>query len=231
METLKYHLIESKMKYAPGVYLAKPLLQNSCTFNKLIDNMLKRGTSLTKTDIVAVINLYYQECEAQIASGRPLNLPLFNGTPVISGTFTGPNDVFDSKRHSIKYRITPGIRMRKAITKLKTEKINYEPLLPVVTQFYDVTSQSANTIVTPKGIEEIKGSSLKLKTNDLEQGIFFIAPDKTEFRIAVVALNKPAKLIFQIPDLPAGKYQLEVRVKFPNSSVLRILSLKKELTV
>jgi hypothetical protein len=231
MQTLKYSLIESKLKNAPDAYLAKPVLERSCTFDDIVDNMLRRGTSLTQTDIEAVIDLFFTECEEQIACGRPLNLPFFNGMPVVGGTFTGPEDSFDPERHTIRYKLSPGTRIRKAVSQIKPEKVAFQEKLPLITQFNDVTSQTTNSVITPKGIGELSGSKLQIDTSDPLQGIFFMHHNGTETKVDIIAYNQSSKLIFQVPELLNGKYTVEVRIKLLNSGTLRTLRLYKQLTV
>ncbi|MBN2807576.1 MAG: DUF4469 domain-containing protein [Prolixibacteraceae bacterium] len=230
METLKYSLLKSPLKNAPDSWLAKPILESSCTFDDIVNNMLKRGTSLTQTDIMAVIDLFFTECETQIANGRPLNLPFFNGMPVVGGTFNGPDDTFDPSRHVIRYKLSPGKRLRKTIGQIKPEKLAFYEQVPVLSQFLDVNSQSFNSVITSKGIGELSGSKLQIDTTDPLQGIYFIHSNGLETQVTVVAQNHPTKLIFQIPELIDGAYRVEVRIKLLNSGVLRILQLNKTLT-
>ena len=231
MQTLKYSLIESKLKNAPDAYLAKPQLEQSCTLDQIVSNMLNRGTSLTQTDIEAVIDLFFTECETQIANGRPLNLPFLNGMPVVRGTFSDPNDSFDPNRHSIEYKLSPGTRIKKAVHKIKTEKVAYNEPMPVISQFMDVNSHSINSLITSKGIGEISGAKLQIDTTDSKQGIFFIHSSGTANKVTIIAKNRPSKLIFQIPELEAGTYHIEIRTQFQNSGILRSSQLRKKLAV
>lgn len=231
MQTLKYSLIESKLKNAPDAYLAKPMLEKSCTLDDIVTNMLKRGTSLTQTDIIAVIDLFFAECEEQIANGRPLNLPLFNGMPVVGGTFTGPEDSFDPARHAVKYKLSSGTSISRATRRIVPEKVDYEDPMPGISQFYDVVTKATNSIITPMGIAEISGSRLQFNEADNDQGIFFIDRDGNPFRVEAVAHNQAFKLIFQSPQLPAGEYTIEFRVRLKKSTQLRTAAFTKQLTV
>ena len=79
---------------------------------------------------------------------------------------------------------------------------------------------------------QIIGHRLKFDPADPQQGIFFIASDDSETRVAIVGKNKPGELIFLVPDgLASGEYLLEVRAIPRGSHDLRTGALKATLTV
>jgi hypothetical protein len=87
-------------------------------------------------------------------------------------------------------------------------------------------------VLTPGGMGKIEGHRLKFDPTDAAQGIFFIAADGTETQVAIVGRNKPADLMFMVPDtLTAGEYTLEVRAILPNRTDLRVGALEDPLVV
>jgi hypothetical protein len=85
---------------------------------------------------------------------------------------------------------------------------------------------------TPGGMGQIEGHRLKFDPTDAAQGIFFIAADGTETQVAIVGRNKPADLMFMVPDtLTAGEYTLEVRATIHGSTDVRTGALEAPLTV
>jgi hypothetical protein len=231
MENLKYHLAENLLTPDPSDYMAQVEVNRSYTADDVVTEMLNRGTSLTKTDILAVLNLFNQVTGDLVAQGYALNLPLCNGTPSISGVFTSPGDSFDTNRHFVKYNLTPGTVVRDAIKRIRTEKTDPANKLPYIEQFFDITSHTSGDILTPGGIGELQGSLLAFDATDAEQGVWFIATDGAETKVVSIALNKPSKLIFMIPSLPVGEYEAELRVKFRGTKNLRKATLKKTLVV
>ena len=231
MDNLKFHLAENLLTADPSDYMAQVEVSKSYTFDDVVAEMLNRGTSLTKTDIQAVLNLFHQVTGDLVAQGYAINLPLCNGTPSISGVFTGPGDSFDTNRHFVKYNLTPGILVRDAIKRIRTEKTDPSNILPYIEQYFDVASQTAGDVLTPGGIGELQGSRLNFDAADAEQGISFIATGGAETKVASIAMNKPSKLIFMVPALPAGEYEVKVKVRFKGSKSLREAVLRKILTV
>ena len=126
----------------------------------------------------------------------------------------GANDIFDKKRHTVNLNITAGTLLRDAVTKVKCEKTEGVSTDPYITEVKDVVSGKTNDILTKGGVVQLVGSRLKFKADDTAQGIFFVPETGNPVRAAVIAENKPARLMAIIPaDLPAGTYYIEVRTK------------------
>ena len=231
MDTLKYHLIENLLTADPSDCRAVTEGSGSYTFNDVVEEMLKRGTLLTRTDITAVFDLFHIVTDDLVKQGYSINLPICNGSPSISGVFTGPDDAFDPSRHFVKYNLNPGTLIRDALSKIKVEKTDPVDKSPYIERFNDVVSQTSDDVLTPKGIGELIGSRISFDAADEEQGLYFIATDGSENKVTTIALNKPSKLIFMIPALAAGEYDVVVRLKYLNSKTLRSNQYKKKLTV
>ena len=85
---------------------------------------------------------------------------------------------------------------------------------PYITEVTDIVTGTANTTLTKGGVVQLVGSRLKFDAKDKAQGIFFVPETGNPVRAAVIAENKPARVMAIIPaDLPAGTYYIEVRSK------------------
>jgi hypothetical protein len=114
----------------------------------------------------------------------------------------------------------------------KIEKVISAAPKPVLLSFKDIASGTINETITSGGVGEIHGSMLKLGENDPAQGIFFIAQDGTETKAPTLVRNKPANLIFMIPNgLAAGNYGVEVRALLHGTTEIRKGRLENNLTV
>ena len=126
----------------------------------------------------------------------------------------GANDNFDKKRHTVNLNLTAGTLLRDAVTKVKCEKTEAASTDPYITEVADIVSGKVNEVLTKGGVVQLTGSRLKFKADDTAQGIFFVSETGNPVRAAVIAENKPARLMAIIPaDLPAGMYYIEVRTK------------------
>ena len=118
---LKYSLRENLLTPAPDDYMAQAADVRSYTLDEIIDLMMDKGTTLTRADVAATLQVYGEVCSSLIKDGAALNTPLMNTALSISGVFNGVNDIFDKKRHTVNLNITAGILLRDVRPKVKCE--------------------------------------------------------------------------------------------------------------
>ena len=211
---LKYSLRENLLTPAPDDYMAQVTDVRSYTLDEIIDLMMDKGTTLTRADVAATLQVYGEVCSSLIKDGAALNTPLMNTSMSISGVFDGANDSFDKKRHTGNLNITAGILLRDVLPKIKCEKTEGTSTDPYITEVTDIVTGTVNTTLTKGGVVQLVGSRLKFDAKDTAQGIFFVPETGNPVRAAVIAENKPARLMAIIPaDLAAGTYYIEVRSK------------------
>ena len=211
---LKYSLRENLLTPAPDDYMAQAQDVRSYTLDEIIDLMMDKGTTITRADVAATLQVYGEVCASLIKDGSALNTPLFNTALTIAGVFNGANDAFDKKRHTVNLNLTAGTLLRDAVTKVKCEKTEAASTDPYITEVADIVSGKVNEVLTKGGVVQLTGSRLKFKADDTAQGIFFVPETGNPVRASVIAENKPARVMAIIPaDLPAGTYYIEVRSK------------------
>ena len=211
---LKYSLRENLLTPAPDDYMAQAADVRSYTLDEIIDLMMEKGSTLTRADVAATLQVYGEVVSAIIKDGSAVNTPLMNTSMSISGVFDGANDSFDKKRHTVNLNITAGTLLRDAVTKVKCEKTEGVSTDPYITEVADIVSGKVNEVLTKGGVVQLTGSRLKFKADDTAQGIFFVPETGNPVRASVIAENKPARVMAIIPaDLPAGTYYIEVRTK------------------
>ena len=233
---LKYSLRENLLTPAPDDYMAQVADVRSYTLDEIIDLMMDKGTTLTRADVAATLQVYGEVCSSLIKDGAALNTPLMNTSMSISGVFDGANDSFDKKRHTVNLNITAGILLRDVLPKIKCEKTEGASTDPYITEVTDIVTGTVNTTLTKGGVVQLVGSRLKFDAKDAAQGIFFVPETGEAVRAAVIAENKPARLMAIIPaDLAAGTYYIEVRTKYANATkqlkTLKIGRFAKPLTI
>jgi hypothetical protein len=234
---LEYHLVENLMTKTPDDFMAQVVNVRSYSNEEIADLMLKRGTLLTKADILAVLEVYGEVIVDIVEEGDGVHTPLFIITPGISGKFNGAADSYDDGRHSIRANMNPGTAVREASAKVKTRKVQVADPVPYIVEVKDAVSGSVNDRLTPGGVVEIHGSRLKFIESKDTNGIFLLNPAIGEFKLSVIVENKPSRLIAMLPaGLPAGTYTLEVRTNYSSGSghegnQLKIGRFIKELTV
>ena len=233
---LKYCLRENLLTPAPDDYMAQAADVRSYTLDEIIDLMMEKGTTLTRADVAATLQVYGEVISAIIKDGSAVNTPLMNTSMSISGVFDGANDSFDKKRHTVNLNITAGTLLRDAVTKVKCEKTEGTSTDPYITEVTDIVTGTVNTTLTKGGVVQLVGARLKFDAKDAAQGIFFVPETGEAVRAAVIAENKPARLMAIIPaDLAAGTYYIEVRTKIlegnKSGKTLKTGRFNKALTV
>ena len=211
---LKYALRENLLTPEPNDYMAQVTDSQSYNLEKIIDKMIERGSTLTKADITATMQIYTETICSLLEEGFQINTPLINTSMSISGVFDGATDSFDSSRHNVNINITPGTKLKETLSKVKTQKVEATSTDPFVTEVKDIVSGKVNESLTKGGILQAVGARLKFDNSDEAQGVFLVPETGSAVRCGVVAENKPARVMAMIPaDITAGTYYLEIRSK------------------
>jgi hypothetical protein len=209
---LDYSLNENSLTPDPNDCSAQPENVRSYSHDEVIERINKRGSSITKADLMSGFELYYNEVADIIADGGAVHTPLFVTVPSIPGVFTSIADNFDSSRHAVKTNLNPGILLRQATAKIKVRKVQVADPSPYIVEVVDIASGTTNDILTPGGVVQLRGSRLKFLADKPENGVFFIDDNNVETRYNLVVENKPARVIVVMPDtLAQGSYRIELR--------------------
>ena len=233
---LKYALRENLLTPEPNDYMAQVTDSQSYDMEKVIDKMIERGSTLTKADITAALQIYTETICSLLEEGFQINTPLINTSMSISGVFNGATDSFDSSRHNVNINITPGTKLKETLSKVKTQKVEAASTDPFVTEVKDIVSGKVNESLTAGGILQAVGARLKFDNSDESQGVFLVPETGNAVRCGIVAENKPARIMAMIPaDIIAGTYYLEIRSKMDSSGkatkTLKAGRFNKALTI
>ncbi len=217
---LKYSLRENLLTPEPDDCMAQVQDVRSYSQDEIIDLMTRRGTTLTKADVAAVLQVYTEVVGELTADGSAVNTPLFNTSFSVSGVFSGMADSFDKSRHTVSVNINAGTTLREAVKSVRTEKTEGANTDPYITEAADVVSGAVNSVLTAGGILRLAGSRLKFDAADEGQGVFLVPEGAgAAVRCGVVAENKPARVMVMVPaDIAPGAYYAEVRSRFMGNS-------------
>ena len=213
---LKYSLVENLLTDRQDDYSAQAHSMTTLDKENLITRMLNRGTLLTRTDIVAVLNGFEETVVEVLLEGSSVTLPLFNTSFSISGVFESPLDNFDGNRHKLNINLTKGALLRKTEKDVKFEKTSTAAPLPHIQEVKDSVSSVVNEKLTKGGVVELRGYNLRIEGGDPTCGLWFVAENGTETKATVLVENKPSRIIAMIPTLPAGNYQVKVVTQYAN---------------
>ena len=199
----------------------------------ITNRMLKRGTGLTRQEILGVLDLYTDVVSDQVQIGFAVKTRLANFRPGIRGVFNSATDPFDPERHFFRASISEGIDLKKKMRAATGERLTASKPKPTVIEYNDHGSSKTDDKLTPGSIGELNGENLKFDQSKGVEGIFLIsAKDGAETRATVLSLHTEGRLMFLVPDeLAAGKYALEVRRAYTSPADIRIGRLNNTLRV
>ncbi len=232
---LKYSLTENLLTERPDDYSAQTHSTASLDQEAIITRMLNRGTSLTRTDILAVLNSFTETVADALLEGNNVNLPLFNTAFSISGVFDGPLDNFDYNRHKLNINLTKGTVLRSAEKEIKFEKTNVTTPQPQIQEVKDSISGAVNEKLTPNGVIEVRGYNLKIEGDESECGLWFVADNGNETKAEVLIENKPSRIIAMIPAISNGNYQVKIVTRYSTGGFMlrtpKVYTYSKKLRV
>jgi hypothetical protein len=230
--SIQYVLQENTLPFG-SKYRARTRATATVDLNGVIDRMLEQGSTITRGDILAVLENYHQAIERLVLEGRRVITPAAVFFAGVGGTFTDATDGFDPQRHELRVTVTPARGFRQAIrSQARVTKTEAQELLPAPQSALDRESGKTNETLTPGGVMVLGGKRLKFDEGDTLQGVFLInTGDESITRVRTYARNLPSQVSFVAPALPAGQYRLELRSALNGAEQLRIGRLKDQLTV
>jgi hypothetical protein len=215
---MDYFLTDNHLTPDPDDQVAIPANIHSYTDEEIIDRILQRGTTLTRADLLAAIQVYHAEHGYIVDEGNGFNTGLINAGPGITGKFNNATDSYDHLRHSLHYNVNFSKSIQERIGKVKMTKVQAPVTGPIIVAIKDSLSGLTDGTLSAGGVLDIAGNRLKVFADIPEDGVYFIASDGTEYKASTLVENKPSRLIAMIPALPAGSYILEVRTHYIKSA-------------
>ena len=233
--SLKYALIENLLTDAPNDYMAQVQEVKSHNIDSITEKMLQGGSTITKTDTLAVLNAFFEVVSQITREGETVNTDLFKTRLSLSGVFDSAADTYDATQHSIRINALPGRLLTEPARQISPQKVEATGLLPHILQVKDSVSGSVNENLTSGGVVEITGSRLKIAGEDTANGVWFVPETGDALKAATLVYNKPARLIVIAPVLAASSYTLEIKTQYGGGGTLlrttRTGSFDKTLTV
>ncbi len=221
--SIEYTLHPNLLNGMSGTYAARVKSARTADVEQLAQHIVDRGSTITKADIVCVLEDLFATMETLLLDGWNITTPAVNCRVTIRGTFTGSDDGFDPGRHQLVARLRPGPRLKRALKTRATvaKQLPGGAALPVPLAYIDANSGARNSVLTPGGMGRVTGGRLQFSATRPEEGIFFLASGGAETKAQVVDLNRDTTVSFLVPALPAGEYELEVRTATEIGSMRR----------
>ena len=231
---IKYTTIENVLTPDPNDYYPQIQITGRAGKDELVERMVSMGSTITRPDLLAAMDLLDEAALALIKEGYRVDLAgIVDLYPRMQGVFNGPSDGFDKSRHTLSVGANPSpsfiARVRADVSVQKAETIIPAPL-PL--QYSDAATHESNGPLTPGNIGTLTGSRLKFDPAAADEGIYFLGSgDGSETKVSVISINKPGQIVFLVPVLPSGQYDLQVRARVNRSKDIRKGTLDATLIV
>lgn len=229
--------ITATQNFLPNVdkpYMVHTTDRQLIGFDEFVDNMSIGRTTVTKTDIVATMQLFIEELYKELIKGSGIKLPMGNLYMSASGTFDEVDQpfVYGDKEYGHDLRLhfranrTEEVRMAKAV-KVSREQ-NFDKSAPRVLSAHSVRTDE-ELAASPGDFLRIRGHHMKFDKAFPEQGVWF--KNGQEYRAAQYATISPGTVIAEVPPgIDAGQYVLIVRTS-PNSKDVKEARLPDIVTI
>jgi hypothetical protein len=134
-------------------------------------------------------------------------------------------EAWDSERHSVVAQFTQGKALKELLNnEVEVDVVGEPPRKITISGVHDHTTDLNNGSVTRGGIVTVMGHLISIAGDADKDGVGIIFTDFDDRLIcrlepARIAINKPSKLTFQLPDtLPVGVCQLNVITRSADGS-------------
>jgi hypothetical protein len=229
---LRYALYPNPFSDDPEDCVARIVPAGKITFEQFKDRVANQNTTVSRSDAYAVLEDAMAMAINLVKDGYIVDIGLVILGLAVQGPFEGLMDLYDPARHKVVARPRANQRLRRATRSISgLERTLPREAAPHPRMFVDAGSGTRGDRVTPGGIAYLWGRRLQFDPADPAQGIFFVAEDYRATRVDMVIMNKPGQLFFQIPDLPAGRYRVEVRAILRHGRQLKVGKVDEWLTV
>jgi hypothetical protein len=228
---IHYFLLRNKLVDEPNTYAARVRARGTADLDYVIAEICKRETTVGEADVRSVMTEYSKIIEDLLQKGLNVIMPLVQYRASIRGNFDRASDGFDPSRHQLRALAIPTKRLQQALSHVQVVKEDPVEENPYLKEFQDVDSGAFDSILTPDGMGLLTGRRLRFDPGDPTQGIFFIDSGGGESRVEKAGKIMPAELVFVIPSLSPGDYNLEVRSIPDGSDKICVGRLAALLTV
>jgi hypothetical protein len=226
-----YTLYKNSMLVDEGKCVARVRRHDPLGLEALADQIIQRGSTVGRADILSVLEDYHAAIENLLRLGMSINTPTANFRVSLKGVFEGKGDTYDPSRHRVMARVGTGSRLRQALKGVEVVKDEAPSQAPKPVEYTDVVSGTKNQVLTPGEGALLTGYRLRFEQGDPEQGIFLIAEDGTATPVERLIKVMPSEVSLIAPALSAGTYTLEVRANVNGNGELRSGKLEEVLTV
>lgn len=215
--TIKAFLYRNTMKNAKGTYLAQTSKYQTYNIRSICE-IVKAKTGLPNADSLEYhVNLFLSEMMELIESGNKINTGYFMAQANVKGSFNSLSDKYDPQRHSVDISFWPGALSRGRASKMKAEIQDVGSLNFGIWRITDVQTGLEVRKLVMNRVIIISGEKIKITGDDPKAGLYLInteSGNEIHFSASDLYKNGNAKIMFIVPELLPGNYQLKITTQY-----------------
>lgn len=231
---IKITAIQNQLPMVKQRYVAHIADRQHIGFDEFVSTMASGRTTVTKTDIVANMQLFFEELAKELVKGASIKLPIGTFFISVSGTFDDIDQpfVYGDKEYGHDFRLhfrpdrATEIAMARSIKSCREKHV--DRTIPVLFMAHSVATDE-ELMASPGDFVYINGQHMKFDKNAPEQGVWFM--NGSDWRSGQYAAITPGFVIAQVPPgIEPGEYTLSVRTS-PNGKDIKEGRLPERLTI
>jgi hypothetical protein len=215
--SLKITVHKNYLPSCPSPFIVRSDSESVVEYDKLIDLMAKGRTTLTKTDIVAAMQLYREELQRQLGEGKTVKTPTGAFFLCAAGSMNSLDEAFlpkdQTNNHEVRLHHRPDREFEDdIIAELKIEREEKPDLSTPRLKSVQSAGEEYPGTIRPGGIMQIKGLRFRFDPKESAQGLFFIDAGGAETRSPFYPMIQPSTILASVPEtLAAGTYAVAIR--------------------
>jgi len=214
---LKIAVMKNYLPANPRPFVVRSDCSDVIEYDRLIEIMSKGRTTLSKTDIVAAMQLYKEELQRQLAEGKAVKTPTGSFFLCASGSMDSLDEAFlprdQGNNHEVRLHHRPDRTLEESIVAdlriVREERVDLGvPSLRTIQAAGDAAADG----IRAGSIVLLKGLRLRFDVKDPKQGLFFVDASGAESRSPYYPMILPGTVMAGVPDsLAAGPYAVALR--------------------
>lgn len=215
VRTYKNHLISDPEKDG---YCFKSNPNQTLSQAQLAREFREYNSSITEPDALSMLSILDTLVKKYVARGYSVELPFCYVYNKATGTTESIRNSFQPGAGNNRFQ--PVFELKPAAAKDMTADVNYKLLPPeIVTaprllEAYVLSAdaqENRELNVLPGSSMRLRGSNIKANLADSEQGVFFVAQNKSQTRIASYTRNGTNVIDFSVPaEISSGTYSIMI---------------------
>lgn len=190
--------------------------------DKIYEEMRGEDTGLRQETIVHVVSLYERVVARLLMNGYQVNTGLFYAVPRFTGLIEGGR--WNPDKNSIYVSFNQDRVLREEIRKTEIEILSEKPDVMYVIETEDKSTGRKDGSMTSGRNFSIRGSFLRIDGSDPSVGITFRdteTKEETKLSSDRFGLNNPSELLFIVPSLSEGTYELTIATQYTRGVLLK----------